>query len=91
VGENSTLSAWFGGKQDDLPLEGIEQVPILKQIQDYHFVLHWLHDQMPRYVIAALVARVNPERPETLWKKYGVKFAVDVQSKRVLYGLQRVV
>lgn len=29
-----------------------------------------------------------PERPEMLWKKYGEKFAGDVQSKRVLYRLQ---
>lgn len=87
-GCTSTLSAWLGGKQDDLPLEGIEQVPILKQTQDYHFVLHWLHEQMPRYVMAALMARVNRDHPETLWKKYGVMFAGDVQSKRVLYGLQ---
>ena len=87
-GCTSTLSAWLGGKQDDLPLEGIEQVPILKQTQDYHFVLHWLHEQMPRYVMAALEARVAPEHPEILWQKYGVKFAEDVQSKRVLYGLQ---
>lgn len=45
---------------------------------------------MPRYVTAALVARVNPERPEVLWKKYGAKFAGDVQCKRVLYGLQAI-
>ena len=51
-------------------------------------MLHWLHDQMPRYVMAAQVARVAPEHPEILWKKYGVKFAGDVQNKRVLYGLQ---
>jgi len=45
---------------------------------------------MPRYVMAALIARVNPEHPEIIWKKYGAKFAGDVQSKRVLYGLQAV-
>ena len=45
---------------------------------------------MPRYVMAALVAQVNPDRPEMLWKKYGVKFAEDVQGKHVLYGLQAV-
>jgi hypothetical protein len=32
--------------------------------------------------------RVNPERPELLWKKYETKFAEDVQGKLVLYGLQ---
>jgi hypothetical protein len=89
-GCTSTLSAWLGGKQNELPIEGVEQVPILTQTQDYHFVLHWLHEHMPRYVMAALVARVNPERPEMLWKKYGAKFAGDVQNKRVLYGLQAV-
>jgi len=60
-------------------------VPIFKQTQDYHFVLHWLHEQLPRYVIAA---QVSPKHPEILWKKYGAKFAGDVQNKRVLYGLQ---
>lgn len=45
---------------------------------------------MPRYVMAAFVARVNPERPEVLWTKYGAKFAGDVQNKRILYGLQAV-
>jgi hypothetical protein len=89
-GCTSTLSAWLGGKQDDLPLTGVEQVPILTQAQDYHFVLHWLHEHMPRYVMAALVARVNPDHPELLWKKYGAKFAGDVQNKRVLYGLQAI-
>lgn len=89
-GCTSTLSAWLGGKQDDPPLEGIEQVPILKQTHDYHFVLHWLHEYMPRYVMAALAARVSPDRPEMLWKKYGAKFAGDVQNKRVLYGLQAI-
>jgi hypothetical protein len=68
--------------------EDIDSVPVPGQIYDYHFVLHWLHEQMPRYVMAAQAARVNPEHPEILWKKYGVKFAGDVQSKRVLYGLQ---
>lgn len=86
----STLSAWLGNKQDDLPLEGVERVPILTQTQDYHFVLHWLHEHMPRYVMAALVARVNSDDPEVLWKKYGANFAGDVLSKRVLYGLQVV-
>jgi hypothetical protein len=38
--------------------------------------------------MAALVARVNPEWPEVIWKKYGAKFAGNVQSKRILYGLQ---
>lgn len=75
-------------QRDDLPLEGIEQVPILKQTHDYQFVLRWLHEHMPRYVMAALVVRVNPDYPETLWEKYGAKFARDVQDKRVLYGLQ---
>jgi hypothetical protein len=89
-GCTSTLSAWLGGKQDDFPLVGIEQVPILKQIQDYHFVLHWLHEHMPRYVMAALVAQINPERPEILWTKYGAKFADDVQNKHVLYELQAI-
>ena len=73
-----------------LPVEGIEPLRILKQTHDYHFVLHRLHEHMPRYVMAALVARVNPERPEMLWKKYGSKFACDVQTKRVLYGLQAI-
>jgi hypothetical protein len=63
---------------------------MLKQTHVYHFVLHWLHEHMPRYVMAALVARVNPERLEVLWTKYGAKFAGDVQNKRVLYGLQEV-
>ena len=45
---------------------------------------------MLRYVMAALVARVNPDRPEMLWKKYGAKFAGNVQNKRVLYGLQAI-
>lgn len=31
---------------------------------------------------------MSPEHPDTLWKKYGAKFAEDVQTKRVLYGLQ---
>jgi hypothetical protein len=65
-------------------------VPILKQTQGYHFVLHWLHEHMPRYVMAALVARVNPERPKMLLKKYGAKFVGDVQNKRILYGLQAI-
>lgn len=43
---------------------------------------------MPRYVMAAQVARGAPKHPEILWKKCGVKFSGDVQSKRVLYGLQ---
>lgn len=91
----STLSAWLGGSQDDRPssamvglTEDSDSVPIPEQIYDYHFVLHWLHEQMPRYVMVAQAARVNPEHPDILWKKYGVKFAGDVQSKRVLYGLQ---
>jgi hypothetical protein len=43
---------------------------------------------MPRYVMAAQAARAAPEHPAILWKKCGPKFAGDVQSKRVLYGLQ---
>lgn len=38
--------------------------------------------------MAALVARVDSDHPETLRKKYGTKFAGDVQQKRVLYELQ---
>lgn len=91
IGCTSTLSAWLGGKQDDLPVEGIDQMPILKQTYDYHFVLHWLREHMLRYVMAELVARVNPEYPEMLWKKYSAKLADDVQNKRVLYGLQLMV
>lgn len=60
------------------------------QTSDYHFALYWLHNQLPRYMMAPQVARVNPERPELLWKKYKTKFVGDVQSKRVLYGLQAV-
>jgi len=83
------LSAWLGGRQGDVPLVDSEQIPILKQTYDYHFVLHWLHEQMPRYVMTALVARVNPDHPETLWKKYGAKFAGDVQSKRISTDYKR--
>jgi hypothetical protein len=90
-GCTSTLSAWLGGRQDDFPLAGIEQVPILKQTHDYHFVLHWLHEHMPRYVMAALVGKVSPEHPDVLWKKFEVKYAGDVLNKRVLYRLQVVV
>jgi hypothetical protein len=88
----STLSAWLGGKQDDRLADAwdIDPVPVPEQIYDYHSVLHWLHEQMPRYVMDALAARVNPEHPEILWKKYATKFAGDVQSKRVLYGLQAI-
>jgi hypothetical protein len=53
-------------------------------------MLHWLYDKMPRYVLDALVAGVHPEHPEILWNKYAAKFAEDVQSKHVLYGLQAV-
>lgn len=55
----STLSAWLGGKQDDRPTHALvglseegDRVPLPEQIYDYHFVLHWLHEQMPRYVMA---------------------------------------
>ena len=60
-------------------------------MQYYHFVLQWLHEHLPRYVVAASVNNINIERPEKLWKKYGAKFAGDVQRKRVLYGLQIIV
>ena len=74
------------------PLERIRQVNILQLTQQISggtsTLAAWLHDQMPRYVMAAQAARVAPSHPEILWKKYGAKFAGDVQSKRVLYGLQ---
>lgn len=94
----STLSAWLGGKQDNRLAYAkvgladgweIDPVPVPEQIYDYREVLHWLHEHMPRYVLAAL--RVNPEHSEILWKKYGTKFADDVQSRCVLYGLQAAV
>jgi hypothetical protein len=94
-GCTSTLSAWLGGKCNAqlayakvglADAWDIDPVPIPEQIYVYHAVLHWLHDQMPHFVLAAL--RVNPERPELLWRKYTTKFADDVLKKRVLYGLQ---
>jgi hypothetical protein len=94
AGCTSTLSAWLGGHADTFPEhatvgladDGRFEVPT--QIFDYHYVLHWLHDQMARYALSLEAARVHPEHPELIWEKYAVKFAEDVYNKRVLYGLQ---
>ena len=97
IGCLSTAAAWLSGKQDDRPThamvglrEDIDHVPVPEQIYDYHFVLHWLHEHLVPYVMAALVAKVSPEHPDVLRKKFDAKFAGDVLSKRVLYGLQAV-
>ena len=97
VGCTSTLSAWLGGPEDDRKTHAIvglandiDRIPIPEQIYDYHYVLHWLRQHMVPYVMAALVGKVSPERPELLWKKFEAKFASDVLNKRVLYGLQAV-
>lgn len=68
---------------------GIDRIP--PQIYGYHGVLHWLHQHMVPYVMAALIGKVNPEHPDVLWKKFEVKFAEDMLKKRVLYSLQLAV
>jgi hypothetical protein len=54
------------------------------------FLLHWLHEHVVPYAMAALVTKVSPEHPDVLRKKFEAKFAEDVLNKRVLYGLQVV-
>jgi hypothetical protein len=95
VGCTSTLAAWLGGSQDDRPTHAmvglandIDRIPVQAQIYDYHYALHWLHQHIVPYVMAALIGKVSPEHPDVLWKKFEVKFAGDVLNKRVLYGLQ---
>ncbi len=83
VGCTSTLSAWLGGNE-------AYGVPAPVQLFEYHAVLHWLHEHMVPYVMAALVTKVSPEHPDVLRTKFDAKFAGDVLAKRVLYGLQAV-
>jgi hypothetical protein len=54
----------------------------------FQAMLHWLQEEIARYVLPLAALKVSPEHPELLHKKFTRKFTEDVRSKGVLYGLQ---